>query len=498
MLNHGLGSWLTRRLVKSGSKPAIIAGERTLTYADLEEAASRAAAAFADAGVGPGDRVAYLGENSPEFVEVLFAAGRIGAVTVPLNTRLAPGELAYQLDDAGVSVLVYDDSLAGAAVPAAATAETDVATWDLDELHARSAAVGRFDEDVRVGLDDLAVILYTSGTTGRPKGAMLTHGNLTSNCFNVLIDYDVASTDVALMISPMFHVASLGMGVLPTLLKGATLVVETRFVPSQVLQLVQKFKVTTLSGVPTTFQMLMEDPAWDTADLSSLRNLTCGGSAMPKYVIDAYAEKGVGFTMNYGMTETSPGATSTPLEFALEKIGASGLPQFFVDVKIVEPGGDELPAGQVGEILVQGPNVIKEYWNRPDAASSFEAEGWFHTGDLGRLDEDGFLFVTDRLKDMFVSGGENVYPAEVEAVLSGHPDLAAVSVIGVPHPKWGEAPHAFVVPRGSAEITAETIMEFLDGKLARYKIPRTLTVVEDLPRTASGKIRKNLLRDSLA
>jgi fatty-acyl-CoA synthase len=497
MLNQGLGSWLTRRLVKSGPKPAIIAGDRTLTYAELEDAAARIGAAFASAEVGPGDRVAYLGENSPEFVEVLFAAGRIGAVMVPLNTRLAPGELAYQLDDAGVSILVYDDPLAGAALPAAAAAESHVATWDLDELASRAQAAGRFDEDVPVTSDDLAVILYTSGTTGRPKGAILTHGNLTANCFNVLIDYDVASTDVALMISPMFHVASLGMGVLPTLLKGATLVVETRFVPSRVLELIQEFKVTTLSGVPTTFQMLMEDPAWEAADLSSLRSLTCGGSAMPRHVIEAYAEKGVGFTMNYGMTETSPGATSTPPSFALSKIGASGLPQFFVDVKIVEPGGGQLPAGEVGEILVQGPNVIKEYWNRPDAASSFEADGWFHTGDLGRLDEDGFLFVTDRLKDMFVSGGENVYPAEVEAVLSGHPGIAAVSVVGVPHRKWGEAPHAFVVPRGDAEITAEGLMDYLDGKLARYKIPRTLTVVEDLPRTASGKIRKNLLRDSL-
>jgi fatty-acyl-CoA synthase len=497
MLNMGLGSWLTRRLVKSGSKPAIIAGDRTLTYAQLEDQTAHSAAAFSAAGVGQGDRIAFLGENSPEFVEVLFAAARLGAVIVPLNTRLAPGELAYQLDDAGVSVFVYDATWAGAAVPAAAAAETEVATWDLDELRKRGQAVGRFDEDVRVGPDDLAVILYTSGTTGRPKGAMLTHGNLTSNCFNVLIDYDVASTDVALMISPMFHVASLGMGVLPTLLKGATLVVETRFIPSRVLELIQKFKVTTLSGVPTTFQMLMEDPAWDTADLSSLRSLTCGGSAMPKYVIDAYAEKGVGFTMNYGMTETSPGATSTPPEFALEKIGASGIPHFFADIRIVDPSGEELPAGEVGEILVQGPNVIKEYWNRPDAASSFEADGWFHTGDLGRRDEDGFLIVTDRLKDMFVSGGENVYPAEVEAVLSGHPGIAAVSVIGVPHPKWGEAPHAFVVPRDSAEVTAESLMDFLDGKLARYKIPRTLTVVEDLPRTASGKIRKNLLRESL-
>lgn len=497
MLNQGLGSWLTRRLIKSGPKPAVVAGEKTLTYSELEDVVAHDAAAFAAFGVRPGDRVAFLGENSPEFLEVLFAAGRMGAVVVPLNTRLAPGEIAYQLDDAGVSVLVYDDALADAALPAAEAAQTDVATWELAELASRADASGRFDEDVRVGLEDLAVILYTSGTTGRPKGAMLTHGNLTFNCFDVLIDYDVASTDVALMISPMFHVASLGMGVLPTLLKGATLIVETRFVPSRVLELIQRHGVTTLSGVPTTFQMLMEDPAWETADISTLRSLTCGGSAMPKHVIDAYAEKGVGFTMNYGMTETSPGATSTPPEFALEKIGASGIPHFFVDVKIVDPSGEELPTGEVGEILVQGPNVISEYWNRPDAASSFEPDGWFHTGDLGRVDEDGFLFVTDRLKDMFVSGGENVYPAEVEAVLTSAPDIAAVSVIGIPHQKWGEAPHAFVVPRGDAEVTPESLMSFLDGKLARYKIPRTVTVVEDLPRTASGKIRKNLLRDSL-
>ncbi|MCJ8505166.1 o-succinylbenzoate--CoA ligase [Kocuria flava] len=503
MRNQGIGSWLDRRLAKSADRTAVVHGGRTLTYAQLHERSHRLAGALAEAGVGRRDRVAFLGENSPAFLEALFAAGLLGAVLVPINTRLASPEVRYQLEDAGVSVLVHDAGLTGLAVPAARDLP-GITRWVVAEepvegtptLDAVVAGARPWTEDVPVGLEDLAVILYTSGTTGRPKGACLTHGNFTWNCVNVLVDYDVSADEVALMISPMFHVASLGMGVLPTLLKGATLVLESRFEPGRVLELIERHRVTWLSGVPTTYQMLCEHPDWALTDLSSLRKLTCGGSAVPMRVLDAYEDRGLAFTASYGMTETSPGATNLPAARSREKAGSSGLPHFFSDVRVVGPDGSPAAPGETGEILLSGPNVITEYWNRPDAAGSFE-DGWFHSGDLGHLDADGFLFVSDRMKDMIISGGENVYPAEVEAAILELPAVAAVAVIGVPDEKWGEVPHAVVVPREGHDLTAEALQEHLAGRLARYKVPKTLTLVDEMPRTASGKIRKNVLRSEL-
>jgi fatty-acyl-CoA synthase len=352
--------------------------------------------------------------------------------------------------------------------------------------------------DVAVGLDDLAVILYTSGTTGQPKGAMLTHGNLTWNAFNVLTDFDVTSEAVALMIAPMFHVASLGMGTLPTLLKGGALVLEPRFEPGRVLELIGRHGVTTMSGVPTTFQLLSEHPDWATADLSSIRILTCGGSAVPRRVLDAYEDRGLSFTMGYGMTETSPGATTLPARYSRTKQGSGGLPHFHTFVRVVDPAGRPCAAGDVGEIQVQGPNVITAYWNREDAtAGSFETDGtgtWLKTGDMGYLDEEGFLFISDRLKDMIISGGENIYPAQVEQEIAQLEAVAAVAVIGVPHETWGEVPRAVVVLREGHELTEEQLVEHLRGRLARYKIPKSVVFTDEMPRTASGKIRKPDLR----
>ena len=349
--------------------------------------------------------------------------------------------------------------------------------------------------DVPVGHDDGAMILYTSGTTGKPKGALLTHGNITWNCFNTVVDMDLNRNDVALMISPLFHVASLDMGLLPMLLKGATVVLEAKFDPARVLDLIEQHKVTTLNGVPTTFQMLCEHPGWAAADLASLDKLTCGGSAIPRRVLDAYEDRGIGFTSCYGMTETAPGVTMLPVARSRDKAGSAGLPHFFTDVRIADPMGGAVAPGEVGEIQISGPNVIKEYWNRPEATVASYADGsWFRSGDMGYRDQEGFLFVSDRLKDMIISGGENIYPAEVEAVIAEHSAVGSVAVIGVSDDKWGEVPRAIVTLREGESLTAEQLRSFLDGRLARYKIPRSLVVVAEMPRTASGKIRKMELR----
>jgi fatty-acyl-CoA synthase len=295
----------------------------------------------------------------------------------------------------------------------------------------------------------------------------------------------------------MFHVASLDMGVLPTLLKGGTVVLESKFDPQRALELIEQHRATTISGVPTTYQMLCEHPAWPTADLGSLNKLTCGGSAVPMRVLEAYEARGLRFSNGYGMTETAPGATTLPAARSRDKAGSSGLPHFFSDVRIADVAGGVAEQGAVGEIQIKGPNVIREYWNRPDAtAESYDDGGWFKSGDMGYKDADGFVFVSDRLKDMIISGGENIYPAEVEQAISELGSVGSVAVIGVPDKKWGEVPRAVVMLREGASLTEDELKEHLAGKLARYKIPKTVVFVDDMPRTASGKIRKSELRRS--
>ena len=523
MENKGIGNWIHRRRQKSAGKVAIISPFGELTYDDFASRIDALAAALAETGVTKGDRVAYLGENHPAFLETLFATTSLGAVFVPLNTRLVPHEIAYALRDSGANTIIFSAVLEGLAVladkklrsehPEEPGVKTFVKVDDgtpvdytkpdtMPEIHEYETFMASTGQpgtvphrDVAVALEDPAIILYTSGTTGMPKGAVLLHQNMTWNSYNVLVDYDVVSTDVSMMIAPMFHVAALGMGALPMLLKGATLVLEPKFDPGRTLELIEKHGATAISGVPTTYQMICEHPDWDDTDISSLTKLTCGGSAVPMRVLDAYEDRGLSFSGGYGMTETSPGATSMQPHMSRKKAGSAGLPHFFTDVRIVDPMGDVCSPGDVGEIQVQGPNVILEYWNRPDAsAASYEDGDWFKTGDMGYVDDDGYLYISDRLKDMIISGGENIYPAQVEQEIAQLPAVGSVAVIGVPHEKWGETPKAIVTVRDGHTITAEEIIDFLQDKLARYKIPRSVEFVAEMPRTASGKIRKNDLR----
>jgi fatty-acyl-CoA synthase len=497
MRNLGIGTWIHRRRVKSADALAIVNEETRLTYAALADRIDRLANALAARGITRGDRVAYLGTNAPEFLETLFACGQIGAVFVPLNVRLAAGELAYALDDSGATLLVHGAAFTDLVAPTGVR-QIVVTAGPVEGADRYADVLGAAPADhpdVPVSLDDPALILYTSGTTGRPKGAVLSHGNLTWNALNVLVDYDVTSAEVALMVSPLFHVASLGMGALPTLLKGGTLVLQAKFEPAAVLAAIVEHRVTALSGVPTTFQMLAEDPGWATADLSSLTKLTCGGSTVPARVAQAYEARGLAFSSGYGMTETAPGATSLSPRHSRERSTTSGLPHFFTDIRIVDAGGRDLAAGEMGEILISGPNVFRGYWNRPEATAEAMTDGWFRSGDLGFRDEQGFLTIADRAKDMFISGGENVYPAEVEQVIMELPEIASVAVIGVPDERWGEVGRAIVTSTSGATVTHEMVARHLNGRLARYKIPRTTIVVGNLPRTASGKVRKRELRE---
>ena len=502
MHNHGLGAWMSTRRLKSPDTVALVHGEgERLTYRELADDADRVSALLWHRGIRKGDTVAYLGENSPDFMRVLFGAAQLGAIFVPLNTRLAAPEFAYMLTDSAARVLIHDPEFAERVAPGVEaanvvhvimTGEGEAASPGLSTLLHHAS---RGHADTTVTLDDPAAIIYTSGTTGKPKGAVLSHGNLTWVSLNCIVDYDVVSSDVNLLISPLFHVASLGMGALPVLMKGGTIVLEKGFDAGRVLRLIAEHGVTMLSGVPTTYQLLADHPDWDATDLSTLAKLTCGGSAVPTRILNAYEQRGLSFSQGYGMTETSPGATSLSPAMTREKQGSVGLPHFFTDVRIADENGAMVPRGTVGEIEISGPNVFLGYHGKPEAtAEAFTSDGWFRSGDLGYLDADGYLYIADRLKDMIISGGENIYPAEVENLISDLPGVSGVAVIGVPDERWGEVPWAVVTMRDGAELDVAFVRESLDGKIARYKIPKNVVVVDELPRTASGKVRKPDLR----
>lgn len=508
MHNHGLGAWLSTRRLKNPDKVALVFGEgERITYRELADDADRVSALLWQRGIRKGDAVAYIGENSPDFLRVLFGAAQLGAVFVPLNTRLAGPELAYMLADSGARLLIHDPEFAERLAPGIASAsvahvipagEGDDAAPGLSALMATSTAG---HADTAVALEDPAAIIYTSGTTGKPKGAVLSHGNLTWVSMNCIVDYDVVSSDVALMISPLFHVASLGMGALPVILKGGTIVLEKGFEAGRVLELIEGHGITMLSGVPTTYQLLADHPAWATTNLSSLEKLTCGGSAVPTRVLNAFEERGLSFSQGYGMTETSPGATSLAPSMTRVKQGSVGLPHFFTDVRIADENGAMVPRGTVGEIEISGPNVFLGYHGKPEAnADAFTGDGWFRSGDLGYLDADGYLYISDRLKDMIISGGENIYPAEIENLISDIDGVSGVAVIGVSDDQWGEVPWAVVTLRAGTDTSLDTasVRTQLEGKIARYKLPKNVVIVDELPRTASGKVRKADLRARFA
>jgi fatty-acyl-CoA synthase len=502
MDNEGLGSWPARRARVAPGDVALVHEGAETTYGQLDERVTRLARALRDRGVEPGARVAYLGPNHPAFVETMFATTLLGAIFVPLNTRLAAAELTYVVRDAAAAVLVWgvelDDTVAamrdeldldvairvGGQAPIDGEAfEAVVASGDTDRL------------DPTITHDDVAMLMYTSGTTGEPKGVVLTHGNLTWNCVNVLIDVDVHQDEVTLVSAPLFHTAALNQTFLPTFIKGGTSVLESAFDPPRVLELIRDRRITWMFGVPAMFQALARAPGWDDADLSSIRAVEAGGAPVPEELIRSYQARGLTFMQGYGMTEASPGVLFLRAKDSLRKVGTAGTPCFFTDVDVVTPEGRSTVSDEPGEVVVHGPNVMQGYWRKPERTREVLSEdGWFRSGDLAVRDDEGYLTIVDRLKDMFISGGENVYPAEIENVLFEHPDVTDCAVIGVPDDRWGEVGQAHVVLRDRAELDEDGLRTFLAGRLARYKVPRSFVAVAALPRNASGKLLKKRIR----
>jgi fatty-acyl-CoA synthase len=499
----GLGYWLTRRASLTPARRALVFEGQTWTYAQLDRRANALAHALRDLGVRHGDRVAYLDLNHPNFLLTLVAAARLGAIHVPLNFRLTAPELSFIIGDAGVHTLVHDEAFAETVdrIRGEISCRQLVSTAARPGVHSLdSLLLGRPGDplDTQVSTDDVAVIMYTSGTTGRPKGAMLTHGNLLWNNVNAFLAYDSSVDDVTLVCAPLFHIGGLNVTMLSALMKGATVVLMRAFDPGEVLELIARQRVTTMFGVPAMFLFMSQHPAFATADLSSVRHFICGGAPVPEALIRVYGARGICFAQGYGLTETSPFVTLVPMERALEKVGSAGLPPMFTDVRLVDERGDDVPTGERGEVVVRGPNVMKGYWNRPEATAETIVDGWLHTGDVGVQDAEGYYYIVDRKKDMVISGGENVYPAEVEDCLYQHPGVAEVAVIGVPDSRWGEAVLAVVVRRPGATVEEQDIVDFTQGRLARYKQPRRVVFADALPRNPAGKVLKFELRQRFA
>jgi fatty-acyl-CoA synthase len=507
MKDQGLGSWPFRRARMTPGKDALVQGDRTRTYAELEHRSTRLALGLRERGVAPGDRVAFLGLNSIELVETMFAVAKLGAVFLPVNTRLAPPELQHVLTDSGAKLLIWQAGFeAGVRSPEVAALDLDAVRIETDDNDggadgyedgaSLTALFGRDDMlDVKVELDDLFMIQYTSGTSGRPKGVMLSHANIVWNVFNLLVDVDLGSDEVALVTAPLFHTAALNQVLLPTILKGGTALIEARFDPERAIELIERERVTLLFGVTSMYLALAATPRFAEADLSTLRSALSGGAPIPESLLHAWLDRGLMITQGYGLTESSPGATMLRAADGVRKLGSAGTACFFTDVRLVSPTMDPVAVGETGEVLVQGPNVTSGYWQNPAATEEAFVDGWLRTGDLAMVDDEGYLRIVDRIKDMFISGGENVYPVEVEQVIHSHPAVAECAVVGVPDEKWGEVGRAFVTLREGAEVSEVELITHLEGKLARYKIPRSVVIVQDLPHNASGKLVKSRLKE---
>jgi fatty-acyl-CoA synthase len=477
---------------------ALATDDEELTYAELAGRVEATASHLRELGVTAGERVAFLGPNSIDTFVCFFAAARAGGVFVSLNTRLAAPEIAYMLADSGSAVLVHGPEsadLVGAADPAAHGVRHVLPVSDLRAVTADISTPVPWPDHL-VDLDDPALILYTSGTTGRPKGAVLTHGNITWNTVNQLAHVDVLSSDVALCVAPLFHVTGLGQVSMPTLLKGGTVVVVRKFDAGDFLALIGRRRATSFSAVPTMLKMMCEHPGWAGADLSSLRYVLYGGSQVEDRVAQAWLDRGVVLQQGYGMTEAAPGVFMALPDGAAAHPTSPGVPHFFTDVELEAPDGTHLAGPGQGELLVRGPHVFSGYWNRPDeTAHVLSQEGWYRSGDVVRIDDDGWAHIVDRVKDVIISGGENIYPAEVEAVIAELADVRAAAVVAVPDARWGEVGCAYVVCRAGADLDELALRAHLDQRLARYKIPRYVELVDELPTNATGKVLRAVLRE---
>jgi fatty-acyl-CoA synthase len=500
--NFGLGSWPARRALLEPTRVAWTFEGTATTFHDVDVRTRKLARALIATGIEPGDRIGYIGFNHPALLEFLFAAGRIGAVAVLINARLSAGEVNYIAQDSGIRLLAFGAEQTSVAenVVAQVGLRYAVNVDEVKDLEAWSVSYESFmdsgnTEDVLapVELDDPCLIMYTSGTTGRPKGAVLSHANMFFSATNVLLSTDVRPDDVCLAVSPLFHIAGLNGLVLPVFLKGGHNIIHRTFSPTGVIETLRTENVTSMFAVPAMLEALGAVPEFSSTPFPAMRTLIGGGAPFPERTLKMWNSKGVKVLQGYGFTEAAPAVTLLSSEFALEKEGSAGKPQFFMDVRLAKPDGTDAQPGETGELLARGMNIMLGYWNNAEATASSFTGDWYHSGDLASIDDDGFYFLRDRTKDMYISGGENVYPTEVESALLNVPGVAEAAVIGVADAKWGEVGRAFVVTTPGAELSETSIIESVSANLARYKLPKKIVFTDSLPRNTLGKLQKHLL-----
>jgi len=470
---HTIGRWIRDRARATPDRVAIDYRDRLVAYRELDAGSDALAAEWHAAGLRSGDRVATLTGNTPEHVQAFFACAKLGAILVPLSWRLSAPELAYQLQDSEPSIFIVEDEYADLAQRTA---------WPFERPVPGTASPNQVP-DVDVYDEDGLLLIYTSGTTGKPKGALLTH----ANCFWTNLSLDLVTPvdvdDVVLQVLPQFHCGGWNVQPLLAWWKGARVVLERAFDAGRALELIERKRVTTLMGVPAIYLFLAQHPSFADADLSSLRRAVVGGAPMPEALLETWAARGTAIVQGYGLTEAAPNVLCLPPEDAVRKIGFAGKPYPFVDVGLSDDS----------ELLVRGPNVFPGYWRNLEAtAAAFTGDGWLRTGDVADRDDEGFYRIKGRLKEMYISGGENVYPAEVEAVLHEHPQVADAAVVGVPDDRWGEVGAAYVVAEG---VTEDELISWCSARVARFKVPRAVHFVAEIPRNSMGKVQRSELHE---
>lgn len=502
-----IGDYLARRELYSPDKLAFIdAGkspEWRLTFRDANRRANKLANWLKSQGIEMGDRVAILAKDGYEHLDLFFACAKLGAVHTALNWRSHWRELLEIFQYTNPKILVFSDDFKEGVSNLITNYQLPILHLDgngIDgSLHFESTLQSASDSAVTcesLEAEDTAALIFTGGTTGLPKAAQVSHRMIAWNTLNTVV-HDVTHNDVYLNVFPMFHTGGLFVYTLPQVIFGGTTILIRQFDPAQVLNLLEREKVTIFAAVPTMYQLLTTAPNWDSADLSALRFCTSGGAPLPVPLVEKYTqEKGIRFKQGFGMTEFGPGIFALAPEDAIRKAGSIGRPNFFVDAKIVDEQNQFLGPNEAGELILKGPSYSSGYFNNPEASqAAVDERGYFHTGDVAQYDEEGYFYIVDRKKDMFISGGENVYPAEIEKVLYQHASVHMCAVIGLPDAKWGEVGKACVVLKPNQSATEDELLKFMTERLAKYKVPKSVSFMDALPISAAGKILKRELRE---
>ena len=500
--SHYVTDWLAKRAGLTPDRVGLVEGlgGREITYRAWNERATRTANYLRALGVGQGDLVSVYSSNCPEFLDLFWAASKIGAILHNLNWRLTVHELREIIADARPAVLFYSPDWGEQVQELRPSFESvrDVIAFGEPAAGERSFDERESQPDVldhrpELTLDDPWGIYYTGGTTGLPKGAVLTHGNMTWNSVNTIVSWGVHAGHVAALQLPFFHIGGPNIFMVPLVHVGGKTILCREFNLDETFDLIETGGVTHYVGVPTMYQMIQADPRWESADFSKLELVISGGAPCPLPIMQKFWDRGVDFKMGYGLTEASGNNFWLPKERVRDKTTSVGMPIFHIEMKVVDESGKRLPAGEAGELLIRGPHVIPGYWKCPEATAETIQDGWLRTGDLAVVDEEGFYTIKGRSKDMFISGGENVYPAEVESAMLAFEGVGEAALVGVPDEKWGEVGKAWLVLTPGADFSEDAFRAFLGKRLARYKLPRAIEILEELPKTAIGKIDKKLL-----